>query len=184
MSSGTIWPGSLAANASSPGPPTAVYSVMNKVPPAIARPRAPMNPPCCPPTEVPVCIWIAIDIHDSSPDSANTLSLGCMLSSRTGITVPTIWDSIDHSLVPVVRVDHPTARRMGRRVSQAIVADPNDEDLSAHRLESVSFFEMRLELVHELFLNVHDPAAHLAHGVMVVAARQLVVSRSFTEVSR
>src|SRR5881397_2327516 len=94
MSRGTIWPGSLAAKASRPSPPAAVYSVMNSVPPAIARPSAPRKPPCCPPTEVPVCIWIAIDIQESSPDSAKTLSFGCMLSSRTGITVPTIFDSM------------------------------------------------------------------------------------------
>src|SRR6266850_7089524 len=90
---GRIWPGSLAAKASRPGPPAAVYSVMNKVPPATTRPRAPMKPPCCPPADVDVCIWIAMDIQDSCPDSAKTLSLGCMLSSSTGITVPTILDS-------------------------------------------------------------------------------------------
>ncbi len=55
-----------------------------------------MNPPCCPPADVDVdvCIWIAIDIHDSWPDSANTLSFGCMFSSSTGMTVPTIFGSI------------------------------------------------------------------------------------------
>src|SRR5438105_596538 len=117
---------------------------MNNVPPAIARPRAPMNPPCCPPTDVPVCIWIAIDIHESSPDSANTLSFGCMLSSRTGITVPTILGSIDRSLVSVVGVDHAAARRMRRRVTRAIVADPDDEDFGPYRFESMSLFEVRL----------------------------------------
>src|SRR5665213_1023541 len=91
---GRIWPGSLAANASRPGPPIAVYSVMKSVPPATARPSAPMKPPCWPPADVEVCIWIAIDIHDSCPDSAKTLSFGCMLSSSTGITVPTILVSI------------------------------------------------------------------------------------------
>ena len=91
---GRIWPGSLAAKASKPGPPAAVYSVMKRVPPATARPSAPMKPPCWPPAEVDVCIWIAMDIHESWPDSAKTLSLGCMLSSSTGITVPTILDSI------------------------------------------------------------------------------------------
>ena len=35
--SGRICPGSFAANASRPGPPTAVYSVMKRVPPATAR---------------------------------------------------------------------------------------------------------------------------------------------------
>src|SRR5450756_1323163 len=77
---GRIWPGSLAANVSRPGPPAAVYSVMKSVPPATARPSAPIKPPCWPPAEVDVCIWIAIDIQDSWPDSAKTLSLGCMLS--------------------------------------------------------------------------------------------------------
>src|SRR5256885_8242013 len=175
MSRGTICPGSFAAKASSPGPPTAVYSVMKSVPPAIARPSAPMKPPCCPPTDVPVCIWIDIDIHESSPDSANTLSLGCMLSSRTGITVPTILDSMDRSLMSVVRVDHAAARRMRRRVTRAIVADPDDEDLSPHRFESMSLLEVRLELVHQLFLDMHDAPANLAHSVMVVPARELVV---------
>src|SRR3989442_8178812 len=156
MSGGTICPGSLAAKASSPGPPTAVYSVMNRVPPANARPSAPMNPPCCPPTDVPVCIWIAIDIHDSSPDSANTLSLGCMLSSRTGITVPTILDSNAGSLASVVRIDHAAARGVRCRVTRAIVADPDDQHLGAHGLESVSFFEVRLQLVDKLFQDVHD----------------------------
>jgi len=65
ISIGRIWPGSLAEKVSSPGPPAAVYSVMKRVPPATARPSAPRNPPCCPPAVVDVCIWIAIDIHES-----------------------------------------------------------------------------------------------------------------------
>src|SRR5436190_4395933 len=157
---------------------------MNSVPPATALPRAPRKPPCWPPTEVPVCIWIAIDIHDSSPDSANTLSLGCMLSSRTGITVPTILDSIDRSLVSVVRVDHAAAGRVRRRVARAIVADADDQDLGPHGLESMPFFEVRLELFHQLLLDVHDATAHLADGVMVVAARELIVRWTLAEVCR
>src|SRR5438445_482221 len=157
---------------------------MNSVPPATALPRAPRKPPCWPPTDVPVCIWIAIDIHDSSPDSAKTFSLGCMFSSRTGITVPTIFDSIKPSLVAVVRVDHPAARCMRRRVARAIVADADHEHLGADRLEPMTLLEMRLELVHELLLDVHHPTADLAHRVMVIAARQLVVCRALTQVRR
>src|SRR5947208_357776 len=183
-SKGRICPGSLAAKARSPGPPTAVYSVMNSVPPATALPSAPRKPPCWPPTDVPVCIWIAIDIHDSSPDSAKTFSLGCMFSSRTGITVPTIFDSIKPSLVAVVRVDHPAARCMRRRVARATVADPDHEHLGADRLEPMTLLEMRLELVHQLLLDVHHPTADLAHRVMVIAARQLVVCRALTQVRR
>jgi hypothetical protein len=37
---------------------------------------------------------MAIDIQDSWPDSAKTLSPGCMLSSSTGNTVPMIFGSI------------------------------------------------------------------------------------------
>src|SRR2546427_8899050 len=99
---------------------------MKSVPPATALPRAPRKPPCCPPTEVPVCIWIAIDIHDSSPDSAKTLSLGCMLNSRTGITVQTILDCMQGSLASVVRIDDAAARGVRRWVTRALVADPDD----------------------------------------------------------
>src|SRR5205823_3520697 len=184
MSSGTIWPGSLAANARSPGPPTAVYSVMNSVPPANARPSAPMKPPCCPPTEVPVCIWIAMDIHDNSPDSAKTLSLGSKLSSSTGITVPTIFDSMPGSLVPVVGIDHAAARGVRRRVARTIVADPDHQHLGPYWPESVALLEVGFELAHELFLYMQHPSAHLAHRVVVVAARKLVMSRPLTQVRR
>src|SRR5437899_5409908 len=157
---------------------------MKNVPPANARPRAPINPPCCPPTEVPVCIWIAIDIQESSPDSAKTLSLGCMFSSRTGRTVPMILDSMNLSLMSVVRVDRPPARSLRRRVPRAIVADTHDQDLGAHRLESMSLLEVLLELAYQLLLDVHDATADLADRVVVVAARELVVGRSFAEVGR
>ena len=43
---------------------------------------------------------------------------------------------------------------------------------------------MRFELGHELFLDVHHASANLAHRVMVVAARQLVMRRTITEVRR
>src|SRR6266508_2560293 len=135
-------------------------------------------------TGTSVCIWIAIDIHDSSPDSANTLSPGCMLSSSTGITVPTIFDSMDASLASVVRVDHTAARGMGHRAARAIVADPDHEHLRPQGLESMAFLEVRLELVDELFLDVHDTAADLADRVMVIAARQLIVRRAIAQVRR
>ncbi len=43
-SMGRIWPGTLVANATMPGPPCAVYSVMKKLPPATARFTAPNMP--------------------------------------------------------------------------------------------------------------------------------------------
>ena len=71
---------------------------------------------------------------------------------------------------------------MRGRVTRAIVADPDDQDLGPHGLESMTFFEVRLELLHQLFLDVHDAPAHLADGVMVVAARELIVRRTLAEV--
>src|SRR5438270_840959 len=184
MSSGRISPGSFGANASRPWPPTAVYSVMNSVPPANARPSAPMNPPCCPPTDVPVCIWIAIDIQDSSPDSAKTFSFASMLSSSTGNTVPTIFASmsVPSSSVAVVRIDDAAPGRRPRGIPGAIVADADDQDLSAHGLEPVAALQVRLEVVHDLLLDVHHATADLAHSAVMVAARELVVRRPLAEV--
>jgi hypothetical protein len=42
--------------------------------------------------------------------------------------------------------------------------------------------EMLLELVDQLLLDVHDATANLTHGVVMVAGRQLVVSRPVAEV--
>src|SRR6266851_5035469 len=132
---------------------------------------------------MPVFIWMAMDIQESSPASAKTVSFGCRLSSRTGRVVPTIFGSMDLSLMSVVRVDDAMATRCVRRwIPRAIVADSDDQHLSAHGLETVSFLEVVLELADELLLDVHDAAADLADRVMMVAARELVVRRPLTEV--
>src|SRR5579859_8045686 len=194
---GRIWPGSLAANVSSPGPPAAVYSVMKSVPPATARPSAPRKPPCWPPAEVDVCIWIAIDIQDSWPDSAKTLSPGCMLSSSTGITVPTIFGSIlslflgqgltvgpkpnrGRSVVNVLQRRMPlglAARRFG-----AGLAHPDDQHLGARGLEVVLVLEVTFEVGDQVLLDVHHPAADRADRVMVVAACELVMRGALAQV--
>src|SRR5207237_4355871 len=88
------------------------------------------------------------------------------------------------SLVAMVRVDHPAARGMRHRVARAIVADTDHEHLRADGLEPVPFLEVRLELMHELLLDVHHASADLAHRVMVVAARELVMRRAVTEMRR
>src|SRR5258706_8690419 len=86
-STGTICPGTLVAKASSPGPPTARYSVMNNVPPPATRFSAPKNPPP-PPSCVCVVNWIALDIQESSPASEMMDSFGSRVNSRTGMVVP------------------------------------------------------------------------------------------------
>src|SRR5260370_13733436 len=208
---GRICPGSLAAKASSPGPPTAVYSVMNKVPPATARPSAPMNPPCWPPADVEVCIWIAIDIKESCPDSAKTLSLGCMFSSSTGMTVPTIFGS----MVPPSGFPSPLGERVrergvnrqygnvsGARVASRVMdvlervapgrlpagrprarfADSDHQHLGVHRLEPMAVLEVSLQLAHQGLFDVQHAAAKLADRVVMVARGQLVVSRPVAQV--
>jgi hypothetical protein len=45
----------------------------------------------------------------------------------------------------------------------------------------MALFEVFFELVDQLFLDVHDAAANLADRVMMIAARELVVRRSVTE---
>src|SRR6185369_10290444 len=89
-STGTICPGSLVANASSPAAPTARYSVMNSVPPPATRFSTPSSPPP-PPNWVWVVIWIEPPIHDSSPASEMIDSFGSSQNSRTGIVVPVTW---------------------------------------------------------------------------------------------
>ena len=65
---------------------------MNRPAPATARFTAPNTPPAA--TRVEVCSRMDSVIHDSWPDSANTLSPGSSVTSRTGITVPMILGSI------------------------------------------------------------------------------------------
>src|SRR5260370_2396793 len=211
ISIGRICPGNLAAKASSPGPPTAVYSVMNKVPPATARPSAPMNPPCWPPADVEVCIWIAIDIHESCPDSAKTLSLGCMFSSSTGMTVPTIFGS----MVPPSGFPSPLGERVrergvnrqygnvsGARVASRVMdvlervapgrlpagrprarfADSDHQHLGVHRLEPLAVLAGSLPLDHQRPFHVHHAATKLADRVLMVARGQLVVGRPVAKV--
>src|SRR5689334_642413 len=107
-----------------------------------------------------------------------------MFSSRTGRVVPTIFGSMDLSLMSVVRVDRAVAARgVRRRIPRAIVADSNDQHLGAHRLETVSLLKVVLVIGDELLLDVLDAAADLAYRVMMVTARQLVVRRALPEVS-
>src|SRR5580693_9731215 len=80
-------PGTRVANATSPGPPTARYSVINNDPPPATRLIAPKKPPppaCC----VCVVICTSADIHESSPASEITASLGPRANSNTGMVVP------------------------------------------------------------------------------------------------
>jgi hypothetical protein len=80
-------PGTLVANETSPGYCMARYSVMNRLPPPATRFSAPKKPPP-PPICVCVVIWIEAVIHESSPLSENTLSLGSSCTSSTGMVVP------------------------------------------------------------------------------------------------
>src|ERR1017187_390790 len=87
ISTGTMWPGSLVAKASSPAAPRARYSVMKMDPPPATRFSTPKSPPP-PPNCVWVVIWIELLIHESSPASDMMESLGSRANSRTGMVVP------------------------------------------------------------------------------------------------
>ena len=63
------------------------YSVMKRLPPPATRFSTPNKPPP-PPIWVCVVIWIEAVIHESSPLSENTLSLGSSCTSSTGMVVP------------------------------------------------------------------------------------------------
>ena len=84
---GTMWPGTLVANETSPGYCMARYSVMKMLPPPATRFSTPNSPPP-PPICVCVVIWIEPVIQESSPLSENTLSLGSSCTSSTGMVVP------------------------------------------------------------------------------------------------
>src|SRR5215207_9709888 len=89
---GRICPGTLVANATMPGPPLAVYSVMKRLPPATARFTAPNMPlaPALP--DAAVSNSIGPVIHESSPPSATIDSPASSCISSTGIVVPiTLW---------------------------------------------------------------------------------------------
>src|SRR6476620_8748873 len=91
-SMGKIWPGTLVAKATMPAPPSAVYSVMKRLPPATARFTAPNMPlaPALP--DAAVSSWIGPVIHESSPPCATIDSPASSCISSTGIVVPiTLW---------------------------------------------------------------------------------------------
>jgi hypothetical protein len=101
-STGTICPGSLVANANSPGAPIARYSVIKIDPPPATRFKTPKRPP--PPANcVCVVIWMEAPIQESSPASEMTVSLGSRTNSRTGMVVPVMRLCIAVSYVVVTR---------------------------------------------------------------------------------
>ena len=82
-----MWPGIFAAKATVPALPPAVYSVMKSEPPLTARfkaPKSPPPPPCC----VLVCRVMELVIHESSPETAITLSQESRWISSTGMVEP------------------------------------------------------------------------------------------------
>src|SRR5439155_1785415 len=96
-STGTMCPGNLVANATSPAAPMARYSVMKIEPPPATRFSMPNRPP--PPANcVCVVIWMELPIHESSPASEMTDSLGSRTNSKTGIVVPVMRDCMKNSL--------------------------------------------------------------------------------------
>src|SRR5271154_5683990 len=134
---GMIWPGSLAANATFPGRPTAPYSVMNSPPPPTARLRPPKTP-AEPAPRVDVRSWIDSLIQDSSPASAIRLSLGLSDTSRTGMTVPVILDSmvVEYGIGLCRRVlarHHPPRTRRAIRNCKAPKVVGKRPDHGAHR---------------------------------------------------
>src|SRR5437762_8700002 len=97
-STGTMCPGSLVANATSPEAPMARYSVMKTEPPPATRFSTPNSTPP-PPNCVCVVIWMELPIHESSPASEMTDSLGSRTNSNTGIVVPVMRDCMKGSYV-------------------------------------------------------------------------------------
>src|SRR5579872_1443881 len=98
-STGTMWPGSFVAKASSPGAPMARYSVIKIDPPPATRLITPKSPPP-PPNCVWVVIWIEGPIQESSPASEMIDSLFSRMNSRTGIVVPVMRLCIGCLLIP------------------------------------------------------------------------------------
>src|SRR6478736_7350499 len=68
------------------------------------------------------------------------------------------------------------------RVARACIANSDDENFGAHGPEAMRLLEVVLERVHELLLDVQDASANLANSVVVVAAGELIVSRTLAEV--
>ena len=67
------------------------------------------------------------------------------------------------------------------RIARARIANADDQDLGAHRPETMCLFEVVLEGVHKLFLDVQHASANLADRMVVVAGGELIVSGSFAE---
>src|SRR2546423_1165381 len=84
----------------------------------------------------------------------------------------------------VMGVDHPTPGGGWRRVARAFVAYAHDKHLGAYRLEAVSLLEVRFQLGDQLLLDVHHPSANLTNGVVMVAARKLVMGGAVAQVCR
>jgi hypothetical protein len=77
-----------------------------------------------------------------------------------------------------------TASGLVPGVARARIADADDQHLGAHRLETVQVLEVAFERVDELLLDVEHAAANLAHSMVVIPGRELVVGRALTKVGR
>src|SRR5712692_5021612 len=73
---------------------------------------------------------------------------------------------------------------LAARRSRARLADSDHQHLGVHRLEPMAVLEVPLQLAHQCLFDVQDAAAKLADSVMMIAARELVVSRAVAEVRR
>src|SRR5437763_1883564 len=133
-----ISPGTFVAKATVPGPPSALYSVMNRLPPANAR-FSPPTRPLDPAILVEVVSWMLSVSQDSSPDSAMTFSPASRLTSRTGSVVPLIsWFT-----VPLPLSAGPPTLRPSGPVSHNGPSEPGAVQDERHRA-----------VVHELDVHV------------------------------
>src|SRR6266851_78063 len=82
----------------------------------------------------------------------------------------------------MIRVDSGAAGRLAPWSLGAGVADTNDQDLRPQGLEVMPLFQVGLELADKLFLDVQHSSADLAHSMVVIAARELVVRGALIEV--
>jgi len=67
-------------------------------------------------------------------------------------------------------------------MTRACIANSDHKDFRAYRPEVMALLEMFLQRMDKLLLDVHHSAAYLAHRVVMIAARQLVVRRTVAEV--
>src|SRR5712691_4875210 len=65
---------------------------------------------------------------------------------------------------------------------RARLTHPDHQHLGVQRLESMDALEVGFQRADELLLDVQNAATQLAHGVVMVAGRELVVGRSVAEV--